>query len=65
MSIVLHGLESFAMAYLDDIIIFNTSEDHKQHIQKYFDCLRPHNLNYNCPNVELHAGKNTVSGLHN
>ena len=40
MLIVLHDLGNFAMAYLDDIIIFSASEDeHKQHIQKYFDCL--------------------------
>ena len=37
MSIVLHGLGKFAMAYLDDIIIFSASEEeHKQHI----DCLK-------------------------
>ena len=36
MSIVLHGLENFALAYLDDIIIFSASEEgHEQHIQKY------------------------------
>ena len=34
MSVVLHGLENFAMTYLDDIIIFSASEEHKQHIQK-------------------------------
>ena len=45
MSIVLHGLGNLAMAYLDDIIIFNTSEEeHKQHNQIIFDCLRQHNL---------------------
>ena len=44
MSIVLHGLGDFAMAYLDDIIIFSASEEHIQHIQNIFDCLREHNL---------------------
>ena len=45
MSIVLHGLENFAMAYLDDIIILSSSEEqHKQPIQIIFDCLRQHNL---------------------
>ena len=40
MSIVLHDLGNFAMAYLDDIIILSASEvEHKQHIQKYFYCL--------------------------
>ena len=45
MSIVLHGLRNFAMAYLDDIMIFSAlEEDHKQHIQIIFNCLRQHNL---------------------
>ena len=45
MSVVLHGLGDFAMAYLDDMIIFSTSEEeHRQHIQQIFDCLRQHNL---------------------
>ena len=36
MSIILHGLRNFAMAYFDDIIIFSTpEEEHKQHIQKF------------------------------
>ena len=45
MSVVLYGLGDFAMAYLDDIIIFCTSEEeHKQHIQKKFNCIRQHKL---------------------
>ena len=32
------------MAYLDDIIIFSASEEHKQHIKKIFDCLKQHSL---------------------
>ena len=41
MSIVLHGLGDFSLGYLDDIIIFSASkEEHGQHIQKIFDCLR-------------------------
>ena len=32
MSVVLHGLGKFAMAYLDDIIIFSASEEHEKHI---------------------------------
>ena len=36
MSIVLHGLGDFTMAYLDDIMIFRASEEeHKQHIKKF------------------------------
>ena len=35
MSVVLPGLGNFAMAYLDDMIIFSASEEeHKQHIKK-------------------------------
>ena len=45
MSIVLHGLGDFAMAYLDDIIIFSASEEeHTQHIQNMCDSLRQYNL---------------------
>ena len=44
MSIVLHGLGEFAMAYWDGIIIFNASEEeHKEHIQ-FFDCPRQQSL---------------------
>ena len=35
-SVVLLGLENFAMAYLDDIIIFSASEgEHKQHSKNF------------------------------
>ena len=45
MSLVLHCLGDFAMAYLDDVIIFSASEEeHKQYIQNVFDCLRQYNL---------------------
>ena len=45
LSVVKHGLENCAFAYFDDIIIFSASEEeHQQHIQKHFDCLRQHNL---------------------
>ena len=37
MSVVLHGLKKFAMAYSDEIIIFSASEEeYKKHIQKIF-----------------------------
>ena len=45
MSIVLRGQEDFALAYLDDILIFsNTVEDHLNHIDAVFNSLREHNL---------------------
>ena len=40
MSAVLHGLGDWAIAYLDDTIIFSASEEHKEYIQKIFDCLK-------------------------
>ena len=45
MDIVLQGTEEFALAYLDDILIFSkTKEDHVRHIQEVFNRLRQHNL---------------------
>ena len=45
MSIVLADLDQFAIAYLDDILIFSSSlEKHMSHIQQVFDRLRQHDL---------------------
>ena len=45
MSVVLQDLGKFAMAYLDDIIIFSHSmEEHIKHIQLVLDRLRQHQL---------------------
>ena len=45
MSIVLNGMEMFAMAYLDDIMVFSRSpEEHFEHLQQVFDRLRRHGL---------------------
>lgn len=45
MSVVLQGLDSCALAYLDDILIFSeTLEQHEQHIKTVFDRLRKHGL---------------------
>ena len=45
MSVVLQGLDSFALAYLDDILIFSkTVEDHRKHIQTVFQRLREYGL---------------------
>ena len=45
MSIVFRGQEDFALAYLDDILIFsNTVEDHVKHIDTVLSSLRRHNL---------------------
>ena len=45
MNIVLQGCEDFAMAYLDDVLIFSKDEkEHLQHIQIIFDRIRQHGL---------------------
>ena len=45
MSIALKGLDSFALAYLEDILIFSrTIADHKKHTQIVFQRLREHGL---------------------
>ena len=37
---VLMGCSSFAMGYLDDIIIFSKTEEHLQHLEEMFTRLR-------------------------
>ena len=45
MSVVLNGCHAFAIAYLDDILIFSTSfEEHLIHLNTIFDRLRYHGL---------------------
>ena len=45
MSHVLQGFETFAIAYIDDILVFSpTKESHLVHVQLVFDRLRVHNL---------------------
>ena len=45
MSIVLHVLGHFAVAYLDDILVFSESmEEHLQHLETIFSRLRQHEL---------------------
>ena len=45
MTIVLQDCTDFAIAYLDDIIIFSpTLEKHFEHVRMVFDCLRQHQL---------------------
>lgn len=40
MSIVLNGMETFTMTYLDD----RSPEQHFEHLQQVFDCLKRHGL---------------------
>ena len=45
MSIVLDGMETFAMVYLDDIMVFSRSpEQHFEHLQRVFNRLNRHVL---------------------
>eukprot|EP00745_Piridium_sociabile_P008697 TRINITY_DN158_c0_g1_i1.p1 TRINITY_DN158_c0_g1~~TRINITY_DN158_c0_g1_i1.p1 ORF type:complete len:1374 (-),score=188.80 TRINITY_DN158_c0_g1_i1:1054-5175(-) len=45
MSIVLGGLENFAVAYIDDVLIFSeTIEEHWEHVQAVFERFEEHNL---------------------
>ena len=45
MSNVLNGLDRFAVAYLDGILIYSsTFEEHMNHIKTVFDRLREHDL---------------------
>ena len=45
MSIVLQGQEKYALAYLDDVLVFSeTRDEHLKHLQRVFDSLRKHNL---------------------
>ena len=45
MSVVLNGCHAFAIAYLDDILIFSPSfEEHLAHLNTIFERLRQHSL---------------------
>ena len=45
MNIVLQGCEEFAMAYLDDVLIFSQNpEEHLRHIETIFERMRQHGL---------------------
>ena len=45
MNIVLQGCEEFAMAYLDDVLIFSKNpEEHLRHIETIFERIRQHGL---------------------
>ena len=46
MNIVLQGCEEFAIAYLDDVLIFSKNpEEHLRHIETIFERIRQHGLN--------------------
>ena len=65
MSVVLQDLGKFAMAYLDDTIIFSPSmEEHVKHIQLVFDRLRQHQLKLKISKCKFMQG-DSIFGLHN
>ncbi|CAG5134263.1 unnamed protein product [Candidula unifasciata] len=43
---VLNGLQKFALAYVDDILVFSSGsvEDHLEHVERVFDRLREHDV---------------------
>lgn len=54
MSIVLEGLEGFAMAYLDDVLVFSkTPDEHIKHLEKVMERLREHNLKVKLPKCQF------------
>ena len=66
MSIVLHGLSHFAIAYLDDIVIYSeTLEDHMHHLQEVFDRLREHGLKLKLKKCSFFETRDKLSGIFN
>ena len=64
MSIVLKGLEDFAMACLDDIMVISeTPEEHFKHLQKVFDMLRKHGLKLKLPRCQFMKDKTKYLGF--
>ena len=54
MSVVLGGLEQFAMAYLDDILIFSASvSEHLKHLKTVFARLRKHGVKIKLSKCQL------------
>lgn len=54
MLIVLSGLEEFAMAYIDEILVFSKDpSEHFQYLQIVFDRLRKHGLKLKLQNCQI------------
>ena len=65
MKIVLQGMEDFACAYLDDVIVFSrTADDHRVHLKRVFQRLREHNLKLKLTKCKFFSNKNRISWLH-
>jgi hypothetical protein len=64
MNTVLQGCEDFAIAYLDDILIFSkNSEEHKKHIKIVFDRLRKHDLKLKLKKCAFFASETEYLGF--
>ena len=64
MSVVLGGLEQFAMAYLDDILIFSASiNEHLRHLKIVFVQLRKHGLKIKLPKCKFMKKKTKYLGF--
>jgi len=64
MNIVLQGLEDFACAYLDDVIIFSrTAEEHRKHIELVFQRLREHNLKLKLKKCKFYQSETEYLGF--
>ena len=65
MSIVLQGLDSFATAYLDDILIYSSSlDEHLDHIQIVFDRLRQHGLKLKLKKMSVLTSRDKLFGFY-
>ena len=65
MSIGLQGLDSFATAYLDDILIYSSSLDkHLDHIQIVFDRLRQHGLKLKLKKMSVLTSREKLFGFY-
>ena len=65
MSIVLQGLNSFATAYLDDILIYSSSlDEHLDHIQIVFDRLRQHGLKLKLIKMSVLTSRDKLFGFY-
>ena len=61
MSIILQYLGNFAMAYLDDIIIFSSSmKEHIRHIQIVLGRLRQHKLKFKLSKCKFYRKKHST-----
>lgn len=65
MSVVLQGFGDFAIAYLDDILVFSpTLEDHLKHLNTIFGGLQKHDLRLKLKKFNFLGVRKQLSWLH-